>query len=189
MTSTSRTRRAAIAAAWVAAGAVGATAVTGLAVATGAPTSGQAVRPAVVDAAGGVSGEAAATGGRAGIRRDVLHGRLTLRTATGTTTVDLQRGTLTAASATSVTVLSSDGFTATYAIEPSTKVRRDGRTVPAGDLATGDVVAVRAQAGTAVVVRALSPDAVARLKERRAARAGAGQGQGSPAATPSAVAS
>jgi hypothetical protein len=161
MTSTARTRRVATAAAWVAAGALGATAVTGIAVAAGTPSPVQAESPvATASAPGGPGGAAPArTGRRAGALRNVLHGRLTVRTATGTATVDLQRGTITAASATSVTVASSDGFTATYAIGSSTTVRRDRRTVPATSLAVGDVALVRARGGTAVVVRARSADA------------------------------
>ena len=161
MTSTARTRRVATAAAWVAAGALGATALTGIAVAAGAPSSDRSASPLAAAAAPGGPGavDAARTGRRPGALRHVLHGRLTVRTATGTATVDLQRGTITAASATSLSVRSSDGFTATYAVDASTTVRRDRRPVPATSLAVGDVVFVRARGSHAVVVRARSADA------------------------------
>jgi hypothetical protein len=72
----------------------------------------------------------------------------------GTTVVDVQRGSLTAASASSITVASTDGFSATYAVTSGTTVRKARQTVPASALAVGDQVVVRASAGTAVVVRA-----------------------------------
>ncbi len=157
MTTTSRTRRAVTAAAWLTAGAVGATAVTGLAFASGSPAADRGAPPAAAATSRGATTAPAARRARA--LRDVLHGRFTLSTGTGTRTVDVQRGKITAASATSVTLVSTDGFTATYAVGPSTTVRRDRRTVTAGSLAVGDAAVVRASGGTALVVRALSPGA------------------------------
>lgn len=158
MTTTSRTRRAITAAAWLTAGAVGATAITGLAFASGAPVADRGALPAAAATSGGATTAPAAR--RARELRDVLHGRFTLSTGTGgTRTVDVQRGKITAASATSVTLVSTDGFTATYAVGPSTTLRQDRRTVTAGSLAVGDAAVVRASGGTALVVRALSPGA------------------------------
>lgn len=82
---------------------------------------------------------------------DVQHGDFTVQGANGTpVAMTLQRGTVTAASSTSVTVKSSDGFTATYAVDSSTR----GRTT---NLAKGDTVLVIAQkAGAkAVLIRAV----------------------------------
>ena len=161
---TSTARRAATAAAWVAAGALGATVLTGVASAGSfgpmLAGSGSAVAPASSSTAD------VAAGNRRGMMRDVLHGSLTVKTGTGTTVVDLQRGEITAASATSVTVTSTDGFTATYAISDATTVRRDRSTVGGADLVVGDTAMVRANSGTADVVRALSPDALSRLTDR-----------------------
>lgn len=81
---------------------------------------------------------------------DVQHGDFTVQGANGTpVAMTLQRGTVTAASSTSVTVKSSDGFTATYAVGSNTR----GRTT---NLAKGDTVLVIAQkAGAkAVLIRA-----------------------------------
>lgn len=81
----------------------------------------------------------------------VQHGDFTVQGANGTdTAMTLQRGTLTAASGTSVTVKSTDGYTATYAVDSSTR----GRTT---NLAKGDTVLVIAQkAGAkAVLIRAV----------------------------------
>ena len=188
MSSTSRTRRAATAAAWVAAGAVTATAVTGLAFAsTGSPASPASTGSTTLNARPAWSATAGLAGGgaaRRGLLRTVLHGELTVRTASGTATVELQRGTLTAASATSVSVASSDGFAATYQVGATTVVRRDGRTVAADALVAGDPVVVRASAGMAQTVRALSPAALTRLRDRLAQRRAAGTGTGSNGSTP-----
>jgi hypothetical protein len=157
MHSTSRTRRAATAAALVAAGAVGATAITGFAFASdGEP--GSAARTASVAAVAGTTGAAGATGAstgrRGGMLRDVLHGELTVKATEGTRVVDVQRGKVTAASATSLTVASSDGFSATYAVSSSTVVRKLRQPVPVGTLAVGDEVLLRSSDGTATLVRA-----------------------------------
>lgn len=171
MTSTTSTvRRVATAAAFVAAGAVAATVLTGVATAGPAATGGTATTAA------GAADTTTPTA-RRGMMRDVLHGSFTIATDSGTAVVDVQRGEVTAASATSVTVKSSDGFTATYAVDADTLVRRDRATVGAGDLLVGDTAMVRSTAGTADVVRALSPDALARLKDRAAnGRMGMGGG-------------
>jgi hypothetical protein len=56
--------------------------------------------------------------------RGALHGELVVpqRDGTGTQTIVVQSGNVTAVSATSLTVKSSDGFTATYVITSSTRV-------------------------------------------------------------------
>ena len=152
--STSRTRRVATAAALVTAGAIGATAITGLAFASNGAAG--SIHPTSVSAATGATGGAGAMNGagrRAGMLRDVLHGELTVKDGDGTKVVDLQRGKLTAASATSITVASTDGFTATYAVTSATVVHKARQTVAASSLAVGDQVLVRATGGTATVVR------------------------------------
>jgi len=126
-----------------------------------APAGGSAAALAAAD-----PDDAAGMGRRGGLMRDVLHGSLTVDTGEGTAQVDVQRGELTAASATSITVRSTDGYTATYRLGDATTVRRDRDAAEPGDLATGDTVMVRATAGTADVVRALSPEALADLQER-----------------------
>jgi hypothetical protein len=152
-----RSRRLATAAALVTAGALGATAVTGLAFASdgaSGTTSGQPQSVAATGATGGTGAPSGtAAGRRAGMLRSVLHGELTVAGTDGTKVVDLQRGKLTAASATSITVASSDGFTASYAVNATTVVRKARQTVPASALAVGDEVLVRATGGHATVVR------------------------------------
>jgi hypothetical protein len=80
----------------------------------------------------------------------VQHGEFTTQDASGKATVmTLQRGTVTTASATSLTVKSADGFTATYAVDANTRGQTTG-------LTTGEAVVVVAQkAGAkAVLIRA-----------------------------------
>ena len=80
---------------------------------------------------------------------DLQHGQFTVSAADGKATVmTVQRGTVTAASGTSVTVKSDDGFTATYAVDDSTRGR-------SGAVAKGDTVLVVAQkdGAKAVMIR------------------------------------
>ena len=63
---------------------------------------------------------------------DVQHGEFTVQGLDGKpTTMTLQRGSVTAATATKVTVKSADGFTASYAVDSSTRGRTSG--LKAGD--------------------------------------------------------
>ena len=156
-------RKVATAAAWVTAGAIGATVLTGVAAA--GPFTPTTAATSASTAAGTATGTAAPNA-RRGMMRDVLHGSFTVKTDTGTELVDVQRGEITAASATSVTVKSTDGFTATYALGDSTVVRRDRSTVTGAELVVGDTAMVRATGGAADVVRALSPEGLATLKDR-----------------------
>ena len=81
---------------------------------------------------------------------NVQHGEFTVQGTDGKSTVmTLQRGTVTTASATSVAVKSDDGFTATYAVDSSTRGA-------ATTLAKGDSVLVLAQksGAKAVMIRA-----------------------------------
>jgi hypothetical protein len=93
-------------------------------------------------------GRLGALGGLAGT---VQHGEFTVQDATGTTAVmTFQRGTVTASSSISVTVKSSDSFSATYTIDSSTRG-------PGTTLANGDTVVVVAQktGSKAVLIRVI----------------------------------
>jgi hypothetical protein len=72
----------------------------------------------------------------------VEHGQITVRTKTGDQTLDIQRGQVTSVSATSVTVRSTDGFTATYAVSGTSTVRVQKKTSTIADVHNGDQVAV-----------------------------------------------
>lgn len=113
-----------------AAGIVGGGAIAGItyaAVATPATASSNVSGSAdsVVAAATGQPGGAAGAAGpgRRGLLNRLEHGELTLRTKKGDITVDVQRGTVTDVSPTSITVKSLDGFTHSYAVTSTTKVR------------------------------------------------------------------
>ena len=60
--------------------------------------------------------------------RGALHGELTMPQAdgTGTEVILVQRGTVTAVSSTSLSVKSTDGFTSTYTVSSTTRVRAAG---------------------------------------------------------------
>lgn len=71
----------------------------------------------------------------------IVRGEATVLKRDGTTmTVHFERGELTAASATSVTVKGADGVSTTFAIGTDTRVRSQGKAIEAGSLKTGDFV-------------------------------------------------
>ena len=72
------------------------------------------------------------------------HGSVTVRTKTGTEVIDLQRGQVTAVSPTSISVRSQDGFSATYVVTSTTKVRKTGQQSAIGNVADGDSVVIEA---------------------------------------------
>lgn len=81
----------------------------------------------------------------------VQHGEFTATGADGQTrTLTLQRGSVTAASSSSVTVRSADGFTATYKIDDSTRLNARGSA-----LATGQTAVVLADKDTKTALRVL----------------------------------
>jgi hypothetical protein len=71
-----------------------------------------------------------------------LHGEAVVQTDEGTKTVVVQRGTVTAVTATTVTVKSSDGFTLTWTFGDQIKVVKDGAQSSPSALATGANVGV-----------------------------------------------
>jgi hypothetical protein len=82
--------------------------------------------------------------------RGGLHGEVTVKRADGTyVTFVGQRGTVTEATDTKLTVKSEDGYTHSYVLDGSTKFRSasdpKGGVLKASDLKVGDEVAVRAQ--------------------------------------------
>ncbi|MFM8239005.1 MAG: hypothetical protein ACKOAW_01665 [Actinomycetota bacterium] len=106
--------------------------------------------PGMGDHGPGMGDHGPGRGGPGRPEGDVLHGELVVeRPDGGVVTLRLQEGEATAVSATSITVASADGFTATYAISAETEQER-GRAedTPAQ---VGDEVHVRATVeGTAV---------------------------------------
>jgi hypothetical protein len=76
------------------------------------------------------------------LRHNTLHGQVTVKTKDGTKTVAVQRGTVTAVSATSLTVKSTDGFTQTWALNDDTKVRADQKQSDRSAVKTGEELGV-----------------------------------------------
>jgi Domain of unknown function (DUF5666) len=72
-----------------------------------------------------------------------IHGQVTEpKMGGGYQTVDVQRGTVTAVSSSSITITSADGFSATYAVSSSTEVNAQAAGI--GAVKTGDTVEVYA---------------------------------------------
>jgi hypothetical protein len=85
--------------------------------------------------------------GPAGIGGGVLHGQFTVpKQGGGYETLDVQQGAATAVSGTSISVKSSDGYTATYTVTSSTVV--DARASGISSVKKGDTVMVIATAGS-----------------------------------------
>lgn len=74
------------------------------------------------------------------------HGEVTVHTKKGDETVDIQRGQVTSVSATTVTVRSTDGFTAVYTLGSTSKVASKGKPSSMANVHDGDrvnVIAIR----------------------------------------------
>lgn len=125
-------------------------------------------------------------GGRLGA---VQHGELVVRTRDGFKTVEVQRGTVTAATATSLTVRSADGYTAAYPISATTRVRVNGHQADATSLRKGQTVGVLAekQAGglSTLFVRAFDPGRAPAHGRGMRPRSGGGGSAGSGRPSPS----
>jgi hypothetical protein len=199
--SSTRGREAAKAAAWIAAGALGATALTGIAfAATDSPTatptpqatqSPNATTPPNGDDApdmgmrGGPGGHHGfGPGGPGRGLGAVLHGDVTVEGEDGNAKlVRMQKGTVESIGDGTLTVKSSDGYTSTWTVNDDTTIRRDRDEAALADLKVGDTVIARGplsgDTATARMVQALSPEAAAEMterieefKERRAERQG-----------------
>jgi hypothetical protein len=127
--------------AWAAAGAIGATALTGIAF---AGTSTPAPVGTTVQAHDGRGSGGPGHGPRGErLMGRVMHGELVVENSDGDpVTVAVQNGEVTAVDADSVSVKSTDGFTKTWKITADTKVHegRDDATV--SDISVGDTVHV-----------------------------------------------
>jgi hypothetical protein len=72
----------------------------------------------------------------------IEHGEFTVRSKTDAKVIDVQHGTVTALDGQSITVRSTDGVSATYTIDPQTKVRKDKATASISGVAVNDRAAV-----------------------------------------------
>jgi hypothetical protein len=132
---------------------------TALIGAVAVPTILAATEPASVGPAVVADLEAAVRPG--GVGR-IVRGDATLLKKDGTTmTVHFERGEISAAAATSVTVKGADGVSTTFAIGADTRVRSKGKAIEASSLKTGDfVLAVGTAFGSsydALLIRVRAP--------------------------------
>ena len=110
--------------------------------------------------AGGFPGAGLGFGGIAGAG-GVVHGQFTVpKAGGGYQTEDVQRGTVTAVSSSSISVKSADGFTATYVVSSKTLV--DAQAAGIGSVKKGDTVFVTAtvSGSTATAANVLDQSAV-----------------------------
>jgi hypothetical protein len=135
----SQTRKAVVVGAWVTTGVLGAAALTGVAMAadsTPSPTTGTSTSTAATTHAGG----GAKADRLRGLGKRVLHGEFTLATKDGAKVYDTEIGVITSVSPTSVAVKASDGYTQTWTLDSSTRVRADKAKGSVSDLKVGDTV-------------------------------------------------
>jgi hypothetical protein len=106
---------------------------------------------------GGASTPASGAHHRAGLLRGLEHGQVTVRRGQRDVVLDLQRGTVTAVTPTSISVRSLDGVTSTATVDGSTKVRKDGKPAAIGDVHVGDRAQVVSTQGKGLRVADRAP--------------------------------
>jgi hypothetical protein len=77
---------------------------------------------------------------RRALARNVEHGEVVVNTKDGDKTIDVQRGTVTAISSTTITVKSTDGFTETWTFGSPIHVIEHRTTVQPSNVTTGETV-------------------------------------------------
>jgi hypothetical protein len=117
----------------------------------------------------------------------VLHGTGVVKKADGSfQTIAVQRGTVTAVSATSISVKSLDGYVATYVVNSTTKI--NGKNGKITDIKTGDQVGVEAtvSGGTSTAVRIIDLTTAMKNFDHKMRQWFGGQGpNGKPSTSPS----
>jgi len=83
-------------------------------------------------------------GRRGGLLARIEHGEATVTTDQGDRVIDLQRGIVNSANSGQLTVRSADGFTATYVVDNSTKIRKDRKASDISQVVANDRVLVLA---------------------------------------------
>lgn len=169
------------AAAWFAAGALGATALTGVAYANVTAQdntdegNSQGTEPREgFEPRGGPGGGPGGKGhhGPRGMGGPMLHSEGVIETPDGEyQDVVTQKGTASEVNQDSLVVTSEDGFTASYNVNEETKIHKNREEVSLSDLSEGDVVHVLAQkdGGDVVAKRigAMSAEQAAEMEQRR----------------------
>jgi Domain of unknown function (DUF5666) len=83
-------------------------------------------------------------GRRGGLLARIEHGEATVTTDQGDRVIDLQRGIVNSANSGQLTVRSADGFTATYVVDNSTKIRKGRKASDISQVVANDRVLVLA---------------------------------------------
>ena len=76
------------------------------------------------------------------LRKNTLHGEITVQGKDGVKTIVVQRGSVTEVTSTGVTVKSTDGFTATWTFGAQLKIVQNRQTVAASALKTGSEIGI-----------------------------------------------
>ncbi|WP_239329229.1 hypothetical protein [Frankia sp. CiP3] len=84
-------------------------------------------------------------GHRAWLADKGVHGEFVARTADGFKTFEVQKGTVTAVSGSSLTVRSDDGYTVSYSVTDSTIVRRGKNKVDISTVKAGEKIVIGAR--------------------------------------------
>lgn len=91
------------------------------------------------------------------LRKNTLHGEVTVQGKNGARTIVVQRGAVTALTATGVTVKSTDGYTLTWTFGDKVRVVEDKKAVAASTLKTGEQIGVAgAKDGSATDARLIA---------------------------------
>ena len=92
--------------------------------------------------------------GRKFLRKNTLHGEVTVQGKDGVKTIVVQRGAVTAVTATGVTVKSADGYALTWTFGAKVRVVQDKKAITASALKTGEQIGVAgAEAGSVTDAR------------------------------------
>jgi hypothetical protein len=76
------------------------------------------------------------------LRRNTLHGEVTVQAKDGAKTIVVQRGSVTAVSGSSLTVKSTDGYTLTWTLADRATIVQDKKKVESSALKTGEQIGV-----------------------------------------------
>ena len=91
------------------------------------------------------------------LRKNTLHGEITVQSKSGPKTIVVQRGSVTAVSGNSVTVKSTDGYTLTWTLDGKVRIVQDKKKVETSALKAGEQIGVAGtKDGTADAARLIA---------------------------------
>jgi hypothetical protein len=91
------------------------------------------------------------------LRKNTLHGSVTVQGKDGVKTIAVQRGTITAVTSTSISVKSTDGFTETWGFGDPLRIVQDKKKAATSALKTGQTIGVAGtQSGSATSARLIA---------------------------------